>query len=55
LDEEAAQVQELKAAVQDAEESHRTEVSTLKKQYQSQISEITVEVRHRSQKKSKTF
>ncbi|KAF7157725.1 hypothetical protein CNMCM6106_003578 [Aspergillus hiratsukae] len=43
LDEEAAQVQELKAALQDAEESHRTEVNTLKKQYQSQISEITVE------------
>ncbi|RHZ60138.1 hypothetical protein CDV55_102054 [Aspergillus turcosus] len=43
LDEEAAQVQELKVALQDAEESHRTEVSTLKKQYQSQISEITVE------------
>jgi hypothetical protein len=50
LDEETAQVQELKAALRNAEETHRTEVSTLKKQYESQISEITVEVRRRGQK-----
>ncbi|KAH2316909.1 hypothetical protein LV164_002606 [Aspergillus fumigatus] len=43
LDEESAQVQELKAALRNAEETHRTEVNTLKKQYESQISEITVE------------
>ncbi|GIK01131.1 hypothetical protein Aspvir_005163 [Aspergillus viridinutans] len=43
LDEESAQVQELKAALRNAEETRRTEVSTLKKQYESQISEITVE------------
>ncbi|GFF37332.1 hypothetical protein IFM51744_03428 [Aspergillus udagawae] len=43
LDEETAQVQELKAALRNAEETRRTEISTLKKQYESQISEITVE------------
>ncbi|KAH2670765.1 hypothetical protein KXW25_006445 [Aspergillus fumigatus] len=43
LDEESAQVQELKAALRNAEKTHRTEVNTLKKQYESQISEITVE------------
>ncbi|KAL5695027.1 hypothetical protein EMGR_001650 [Emarellia grisea] len=43
LDEESAQVQELKTALRNAEETHRTEVNTLKKQYESQISEITVE------------
>ncbi|KAF4202510.1 hypothetical protein CNMCM8927_000130 [Aspergillus lentulus] len=43
LDEESAQVQELKAALRNAEETRRTEVGTLKKQYESQISEITVE------------
>ncbi|KAF4247038.1 hypothetical protein CNMCM8980_007847 [Aspergillus fumigatiaffinis] len=43
LDEESARVQELKAALQNAEETRRTEVSTLKKQYESQIAEITVE------------
>jgi hypothetical protein len=50
LDEESARVQELKAALQNAEETRRTEVSTLKKQYESQIAEITVEVRQRGQK-----
>ncbi|KAF7156422.1 hypothetical protein CNMCM5623_010092 [Aspergillus felis] len=43
LDEESAQVHELKSALQNAEETRRTEVSTLKKQYESQIAEITME------------
>ncbi|EAW09274.1 uncharacterized protein ACLA_034770 [Aspergillus clavatus NRRL 1] len=43
LDAEIALTEELRGAFQTAEELHKTEVTTLRKQYESQLSEITMQ------------